>query len=109
MSIQASTGMLLRGAMMIGLLIIAMPAGAQESAIPNFTSANFGWLLNSGFDFQPVAGKVAPVGGPDPHWRGGTGLPVNDFNYQSPEAAADPDRRGPSRTGPWIIERLSNA
>ena len=101
--------MLLRGAMLIVLVIIAMPAGAQESAIPNFTSANFGWLVNSGFDFRPVAGKLAPVGGPDPYWRGGIGLPANDFNYQPPEAAADPGRRGPNRTGPWIIERLSNA
>ena len=55
MFIQASTRMLLRGAMLIVLVIIAMPAGAQESAIPNFTSANFGWLVNSGFDFRPVA------------------------------------------------------
>jgi len=109
MFIQASTRMLLRGAMLIVLVIIAMPAGAQESAIPNFTSANFGWLVNSGFDFRPVAGKLAPVGGPDPYWRGGIGLPANDFNYQPPEAAADPGRRGPNRTGPWIIERLSNA
>jgi len=109
MFIQASTRMLLRGAMLIVLVIIAMPAGAQESAIPNFTSANFGWLVNSGFDFRPVAGKLAPVGGPDPYWRGGIGLPANDFNYQPPEAAADPGRRGPNRTGPWVIERLSNA
>ena len=34
MFIQASTRMLLRGAMLIVLVIIAMPAGAQESAIP---------------------------------------------------------------------------
>ena len=64
MFIQASTRMLLRGAMLIVLVIIAIPAGAQESAIPNFTSANFGWLVNSGFDFRPVPGKLAPVGGP---------------------------------------------
>jgi hypothetical protein len=108
MFIQASTGMLLRRATLIASAIVAMPAGAQESAIPNFTSANFGWLVNSGFDFQPVGGKVAPVGGPDPYWGGGIGLPASDFNYQPPEAAADPRRQGPSRTGPWIVERLSN-
>ena len=109
MFIQASTAMLLRRAMLIASVIIALPAGAQESTIPNFTSANFGWLVNTGFDFQPVGGKVAPVGGPDPYWRGGIGLSANDFNYQPPEAATDPRRQGPSHTGPWIVERLSNA
>jgi hypothetical protein len=92
MFIQASTGMLLRRATLIASVIIAMPAGAQESTIPNFTSANFGWLVNSGFDFQPVGGKVAPVGGPDPNWRGGIGLPASDFNYQ-------PARSGIRATG----------
>jgi hypothetical protein len=108
MFIQASAGIFLRRAMLIGSVTIAMSAEAQESAIPNFTSANFGWLVSSGFDFRPVEGKVAPVGGPHPYWRGGIGLPANDFNYQPPEAAADPRRQGPSRTGPWIVERLSN-
>jgi hypothetical protein len=108
MFIQAWTAMLLRS-MPIASVIIAMPAAAQESTIPKFTSANFGWLVNSGFDFQPIGGKLAPVGGPDPYWRGGIGLPANDFNYQPPEAAADPHRQGPSHTGPWIVERLSNA
>src|SRR5262249_6390741 len=84
-------------------------ADAQERGIPNFTSANFGWLVSSGFDFQTVDGKLAPVGGPDPDWRGGIGLPVNDFNYQPPEAAADLRRRGPTHVGPWNIERLSDA
>ena len=36
-------------------------AGAQENAIPNFTSANFGWLLNGGVDFRPIEGKVKPI------------------------------------------------
>src|SRR5215472_14221268 len=109
MCIQASTAMLLRRAMLIASMIIAMPAGAQKSTIPNFASANLGWLVNSGFDFRPIEGKVAPAGGPDPYWRGGISLPASDFNYQPPEAAADPRRRGPSHTGPWIVERLSDA
>lgn len=109
MLIQASMAILLRRMMLIASVIMVMPARAQESTIPNFTSANFGWLVNSGFDFRPVGGKVAPVGGPDPYWRGGIGLPASDFNYQPPEAAADPRRQGPSHTGPWIVERLSNA
>ena len=88
---------------------IAMPANAEDSVIPNFTSANFGWLVSSGFDFLPVEGKPVPVGRADPGWRGGIGLPANDFNYQTPEAAAEPGRRGPSRNGPWNIERLSDA
>src|SRR5215471_10690207 len=32
---------------------------AQERSIPNFTSANFGWLVNTGFDYRPVEGTVA--------------------------------------------------
>jgi hypothetical protein len=99
---------LLCGVALIASGAIATPTEAQESTIPNFTSANFGWLVNTGFDYQPVEGSVALVGA-DPNWRGGIGLPANDFNYQPPEAAADPRRQGPSRIGPWNIERLSDA
>jgi len=99
---------LLCRATLIVSVCIAMPGQAQQSAIPNFTSTNFGWLVSSGFDFLPVEGKIAPIG-PDRQWRGGIGLPANDFNYQPPEAAADPRRQGPSRIGPWNIERLSDA
>jgi len=88
---------------------IGMPIEAAENGIPNFTSVNSGWLVSSGFDFLPVEGKPPPVGRADPRWRGGIGLPANDFNYQSPEAAAEPGRNGPSRNGPWNIERLSDA
>jgi hypothetical protein len=98
----------LRNAVLIVSICTAMPGQAQQSAIPNFTSTNFGWLVSSGFDFLPVEGKIAPVG-PDRQWRGGIGQPANDFNYQPPEAAADPHRQGPSRIGPWNIERLSDA
>jgi hypothetical protein len=80
---------------------------AQESTIPNFASANFGWLVSTGFDYRPVEGTAAPIGA-DSNWRGGIGLPTSDFNYQPPEAAADPRRQGPSRIGPWNIERLSD-
>jgi len=103
----SSTRFLARAALIV-LMGIAVPASAQQSAIPNFTSANFGWLVSSGFDFLPIEGQRAPVGGPDPQWRGGIGLPANDFNYQPPEAATDPRRRGPARIGPWNIERLSD-
>lgn len=63
---------------------IAAPAGAQESPIPNFMSADFGWQPATGFDFQPIPGKVAPVGR---------------------------DSRGPRRTGDGQVarERLSDA
>jgi hypothetical protein len=91
----------------IGVVLVAAPAEAQETTIPNFTSAAFGWLVSSGFDYGPVEGTPAPIGA-DSNWRGGIGLPANDFNYQRPEAAADPGRQGPSRIGPWNIERLSD-
>ena len=29
-------------------LVAAMPTQAQQSTIPDFTSANFGWLVNTG-------------------------------------------------------------
>jgi hypothetical protein len=92
---------------LIALVAIATPTEARESTIPNFTSAIFGWLVNTGFDYQPIEGSVALVGA-DPNWRGGIGLPANDFNYQPPEAATDPRRKGPSHIGPWNIERLSD-
>ena len=89
---------------------IAPLAEAQNRSAPDFTSANFGWLLNDNdFDWMPVQGMTAPPGGPDPKWRGGIGLPRNDFNYQPREAASDPGRDGPSRIGPWNIERMSDA
>jgi hypothetical protein len=40
---------------------IAAGAGAQESAIPNFSFTDSGWLLNGGIDFRPIPGKLAPV------------------------------------------------
>ncbi len=40
---------------------IAARAGAQEGAIPKFMSTDFGWQLNTGLDFRPIEGKVAPV------------------------------------------------
>jgi hypothetical protein len=53
-------------------------AGAEESAIPNFTSADFGWQP-TGFDLRPIEGKVAPVGAdPRPRGVGGNGQPVRE-------------------------------
>ena len=40
---------LLCGAALIVSVCIALPGQAQESAIANFTSTNFGWLANRGF------------------------------------------------------------
>jgi hypothetical protein len=40
---------------------IGAGAGAQDSAIPNFTSITSGWLLAGGIDFRPVEGKLAPI------------------------------------------------
>jgi hypothetical protein len=44
-------------------------AGAEESAIPNLMSFDFGWQPSSGLDFLPVEGKIAPIG------RGGPARP----------------------------------
>ena len=52
---------LLCGAAMMAAVTVGMPAGAQENAIPNFASVNFGWQLGSGVDFRPIPGKQAPI------------------------------------------------
>src|ERR1700693_2139316 len=101
---------LLCSAALIASVGIAMRAGAQESAIPNFTSTKFGWLLDTGlhFDFRPIEGKVAPVES-DPNWRAGSRFAENDFSYQAPEAGSDPHPRGESGNNRQLIERLSDA
>ena len=57
---------------------------AQESAIPNLGSADFGWLLQGGIDFRPIPGKVAPI----------------SFDPAYPQAPGN--RRG-------VMERMSDA
>lgn len=46
---------------------------AQESAIPNFTSIDSGWLLVGGIDFRPVPGTVAPISFDPAYPQVGTG------------------------------------
>ena len=36
-------------------------AAAENAIIPNFASADFGWLLQGGIDFRPIPGKVPPI------------------------------------------------
>jgi hypothetical protein len=36
-------------------------AAAENAVIPNFSSAEFGWLLQGGIDFRPIPGKVRPI------------------------------------------------
>ena len=58
---------------------IAMAAERQETAIPNFMSTDFGWLLTTGINFRPIEGKVAPVGGdPYPQGRDGSGPVIRE-------------------------------
>jgi hypothetical protein len=64
---------LLCGAALIASVGIAAGAGTPESAIPNLTSANFGWQPVTFLDFQPIEGKVAPIG-PDPSYTPGRGM-----------------------------------
>ena len=51
-----------------GALIASLAAGAiaqgraQESAVPNFASADFGWQTDANFDFEHLEGKVAGTG-----------------------------------------------
>ena len=79
MTLLSSAALIIAGA-----ACISAAAERQETSIPNFMSAEFGWLLNTGINFQPIEGRVAPVG-------------------------ADPYPRGRDGTGPVIRERLSDA
>jgi len=40
---------------------VPVAVSAQNAVIPNFASADFGWLLQGGIDFRPISGKVAPI------------------------------------------------
>ena len=79
---------------------IAARAGAQESATPDFMSANFGWQPNTGFDFRPVAGKVAPVSS-DPHPRRG-----NDNGQLAIERLSDAEN---PNLKPWAADNVRTA
>ena len=71
---MAKTSLLCSVALIASLAIgAAVTAGAQESAIPNFTSIDSGWLLAGGIDFRPVAGAVAPVSFDPAYPQVGTG------------------------------------
>ena len=48
-------------------------AGAQQSAIPNFSSIDSGWLLNGGIDFRPIPGQVPPISFDPAYPQVGTG------------------------------------
>jgi hypothetical protein len=74
---------------MAGVTSVTMVIGAlagEVGAVPNFMSADYGWLPNNvpqnnpaGLYFLPVPGKVTPVGA-DPHPRGvgADGQPVRE-------------------------------
>ena len=58
MTLLSSAALIIAGAACIGIA-----AERQDTAIPNFMSADFGWLLTTGINFRPIEGKVAPVRG----------------------------------------------
>jgi hypothetical protein len=52
---------------------IAAETGTRANPAPNFASANFGWQPITFLDFEPIEGKVAPIG-PDPTYSPGRGV-----------------------------------
>jgi hypothetical protein len=83
---------MLGGAALIASILVGFPAVgmAQERAMPNLMSADFGWQPNTGLDFRPVEGKLAPVGR-DPKTRPQQGVErLSDAENQNlkPWAAA---------------------
>ncbi len=77
---------------------LAAGAGAEESAIPNFASADFGWQLAGGIDFRPIEGKVAPVGHDPRYPQGGNG-----DGQQATERMSDADN---PNLKPWAAEQM---
>jgi hypothetical protein len=56
--------------------LTAARAQAQDGAIPNLASADFGWQHGFlGLNFQPVEGKIAPTGR-------GPGIPISPPGQQ---------------------------
>ena len=51
------------GAILFASVVAGSATGAvaAENAIPNFASADFGWLLQGGIDFRRIPGKVPPI------------------------------------------------
>src|SRR5258708_2248258 len=64
---------LLCGAALIASVGLAGGAGTPERAIPIFSAAAFGWQPTPSLDFEPIAGKLAPIG-PDPTYSPGRGI-----------------------------------
>jgi hypothetical protein len=52
---------------------VALKAGAEESAIPNFATIDSGWLLQGGIDFRPIPGKLPPISFDPAYPQVGTG------------------------------------
>jgi len=79
---------LFSGAVLMVSLAAAIPGQPQtkSSAIPNFTSAEFGWQTSSGFYFLPIPGKLAPVG-QGPVYESGERLGQADNSNLTPWAA----------------------
>jgi hypothetical protein len=53
-------------AILIGALGAVSTTGAvaaESASVPNFASADFGWLLQGGIDYRPIPGKTPPVAG----------------------------------------------
>jgi hypothetical protein len=51
-------------AALIGSLAAVSITGAvaaENATVPNFASADFGWLLQGGIDFRPIPGTVPPI------------------------------------------------
>ena len=52
---------LLCGAALMVSAAAGSVAGAENGAIPDFSSADSGWLLQGGIDYRPIPGTVAPI------------------------------------------------
>ena len=52
----------LRSTALIGALAaVSITSAVAAENVPNFASADFGWLLQGGIDFRPIPGKVRPI------------------------------------------------
>ena len=52
----------LRSTALIGAVAaVSITSAVAAENVPNFASADFGWLLQGGIDFRPIPGKVRPI------------------------------------------------
>jgi hypothetical protein len=104
MSTFDSSADLLAGAILTGLVCVALTAGAgaQQEAVPDFSSNNIGWLTFN-VDFSIVPGGTSPLQNDPAHPRV-SNLEASRTGKQPTYFVADLASAGILK--PWVLERM---